>query len=126
MPKPIQGKLSLEQLWQVFNHDGDKTISKEEAAMASGGIFGQFIVEENMTLDVFLDKNKDIYKQRYVNEPMSPEEAIFTEMHDEANMPKKGSAEDSILQEMIENANKPTRASEKAILEDLQRDMNKK
>lgn len=123
---PIKGKLSLEQLWQMFNKDGDKVINAEEAKLASGSLFSQFIVEEGMTFDVFNAKNKEIYKLKYENVPMSSEEEIFTEMYEEANKPKKGTSEESIYKEMLEDADKPTRQSERAIYDELINDADKK
>ena len=56
--------LSLEQIFSVFNNKGGDKIDKEEAANAKNvSIFNGFIVEENMTLEDFEEKNLETYKK---------------------------------------------------------------
>ena len=56
--------LSIEQIFSMFNINGGDKIDKEEAANAKNiSIFNGFIVEENMTLETFEEKNLETYKK---------------------------------------------------------------
>ena len=56
--------LSIEQIFSMFNKNGGEKIDKEEAANAKNvSIFNGFIVEENMTLEAFEEKNLETYKK---------------------------------------------------------------
>ena len=54
--------LSIEQLFSMINKNGGEKIDKEEADLAKNvSIFKGFIVEENMTLQDFEAKNRNMY-----------------------------------------------------------------